>query len=199
MLCSAVAVKEESALVLLARSGDDNALHVLFVRYEPFIREYSGLAGCAGVESDDLMQEGRLGLVSAIKSFRDDAGASFKTFAFLCIKRQILSAVRRAVNGKNVPMNGYISLDDVSANDVSKSQFLCANTLNPEDTVILRERISAVKSALDVMFTPFERKLFLLYLNGFSYNAIAKTLHVGSKKVDNSLQRIKRRLSLLFD
>ena len=181
--------------MLLARNGDDNALHVLFVRYEPFIRAYSGFAGCAGVETDDLMQEGRLGLVSAIRCFRGDAGASFKTFAFLCIKRQIVSAVRRAVSGKNVPMNGYISFDAMCV----KKQVSCSDSSNPEDTVILRERISAVKAALEVMFTPFERKLFLLYLNGFSYNAIAKTLHVGSKKVDNSLQRIKRRLSLLFD
>lgn len=185
-------VKNEIALVLLAKKGDDDALRVLLLRYEPFIKTYSGFAGGARIEPDDLMQEGRLGLISAIRYFRSDAGASFKTFARLCIKRQILSSVRCALNGKNLPMNGYVSLDDALENDIGGYP-------NPEDVVILRERISAVKTAFDGVFTPFERKLFSLYLNGFSYNTIAQKMHVGPKKVDNNLQQIKRKLSLLFD
>jgi RNA polymerase sporulation-specific sigma factor len=191
---SSLAVKDDSSLALLARNGDDSALYVLLARYEPFIRAYSGYSSCAGVEIDDLMQEGRLGLISAVKCFRCDAGASFKTFACLCIKRQIVSAVRRAVSGKNVPMNSYVSLDD----DAAKNE-IPTDSSNPEDMVILRERLTAVKTALTGMFSPFERKLFSLYLNGLSYNIIAETLNIKPKQVDNSLQRIKRKLTLLFN
>jgi RNA polymerase sporulation-specific sigma factor len=190
---SVLTVKDDSALALLARNGDENALHVLLIRYEPFIRTYSGFAGRAGVEADDLMQEGRLGLVSAVRRYNSEAGASFKTFAYLCIKRQIVSAVRRAVSGKNIPLNSYVSFDEMA-----KDEIACSDSLNPEDMVILRERISAVKAALAGMFTPFERRIFSLHLSGCSYKSIGKTMHISSKQVDNSLQRIKRKLSLLF-
>lgn len=191
---SILAVKDDSVLALLARDGDENALHILLARYEPFIMAYSCFKGCAGVEADDLMQEGRLGFMSAVKSFRCDAGAAFKTFACLCIKRQIVTAVRRAASGKNSPMNSYVSLDDVAKNEIP-----CSDSFNPENMVIFEERISAVKAVLAGMFTPFERKIFSLYLNGYSYNDIAKAMNTGKKRVDNSLQRIKRKLSLLFD
>lgn len=192
---SAPAVEDDSVLAMMTRGGDDSALHELLARYEPFIRAYSEFVGRPGVEIDDLMQEGRLGLVSAAKYFSVESGASFKTFAYLCIKRQIVSALRRAFSGKNMPMNGYVSLDD----DIAKNEIPCSDSTNPEDMVILRERISAVKTALAGMFAPEERKVFSLYLYGFSYNAIAREMCIGPKQVDNSLQRIKRKLSLLFD
>lgn len=196
MSCSAslYARKDDTILAVEAKNGDNAALHILFSRYEPFIRAYAGAFGNAAVEIDDLMQEGRLGLASAVKFFDSGAGASFKTFAHICIKRQIISLVRKAQCRRNLPMSGYVSLDDVA-----KSEIPCSKTANPEDMAILKERISAVKTALRSMFTPFERRLFSLYLSGLSYNDIAKSLNVSQKRVDNSLQRIKRRLCLLFD
>lgn len=192
--CSSLAVKDDIALVQAARNGSDDALQALLLRYEPFIRAYSGFFSCAGVETEDLMQEGRIGLVSAIRLFRCDAGASFKTYACLCIKRQIVSAVRCAVSGKNKPMMCYVPLEDIGKNEIPYSDLQ-----NPEDMVINKERISTVKAAVADLFSPVERRIFSLYLNGFSYDAIAKAMNISKKQVDNSLQHIKRKLSLIFD
>jgi RNA polymerase sporulation-specific sigma factor len=186
--------EDESVLVLMARKGENEALHILLTRYEPFIRMCSEFDGNIGVEVDDLMQEGRLGLFSAVKSYRCEGGASFKTYACLCIKRHIFSAKRHAKRDKNLPMNSYVSLDD----DAVKNTITLFTSANPEDIVISMERIAAVKDALTGMFSPFERRLFSLYLSGFSYCDIAESLHVCKKQVDNSLQHIKRKLSILF-
>lgn len=194
MTVSVLDVKNEAALVFAAQNGDENALRLLLSRYEPFIRARSGSSGGACAEPDDLMQEGRMGLLSAVKSYQPDAGASFKTFAQLCINRQILSATRRASNKKNAPMRGYLPLDEAISNEIAGS-----SDQNPEDVVILRERLRAVKEALSGLFTPFERRLFSLYLGGLSYRDISKELKVSPKKIDNSLQQIKRKLGLLFD
>lgn len=176
--------KDEN-LAVRAQNGDETALRAIFERFEPYIRFYSAQYKCSRVDFDDLVQEGGIGLVSAVRFFRSDAGAAFKTFACLCIRRQILSAMRN-VNRKEV-----VSLDNISN--------LNSNAENPEDVVIMRESISSVKDALLMSFTPFERKLFLLYIEGFSYKSIAKELRVGTKKVDNSLQSIKRRLGVLIN
>ena len=176
--------KDEN-LAFRAQNGDETALSAIFERFEPYIRFYSAQYKCSGVDFDDLVQEGGIGLVSAVRFFKSDAGAAFKTFACLCIRRQILSAMRKA-SKKDI-----ISLDYLSN--------LNSNVENPEDVVIMRERISSVKDALLMRFTPFERKLFLLYIEGFSYKSIAKELKVCTKKVDNSLQSIKRRLGVLIN
>jgi RNA polymerase sigma factor, sigma-70 family len=194
MTVSILDVKSEADLIFAAKNGDENALRLLLLKYEPFIRACSGFSGGAGAEPDDLMQEGRMGFLSAIKNFRPDAGSSFRTFAHICIKRQILSVARRAASQKNAPMNGYIPLDEVVGTEIAGSA-----SQNPEDVVILRERLLAVKTAINGVFTPFERRLFSLYLGGLPYRAIAKEMQVGPKKVDNTLQQIKRKLGLLFD
>lgn len=184
----------DGTLAEMAGSGNDDALHLLLDRYEPVIKAYSGRYAKFGIDADDLMQEGRLGLVSAARSYHNERGASFKTFAALCIKRQITSAVRYALRGKNLPMHNYVSLDDDEAqNKISFS------SVNPEDVVISNEQIDAVRKAVSVMFNSYERRLINLYLLGCSYETMAQQLHVSKKQVDNSLQRIKRRLIMIFN
>lgn len=194
MTVSILDVKSEAALIFAAKNGDDNALRVLLSKFEPSIKAYAAVCGGAGAESDDLMQEGRMGFVSAIKNFQSDGGASFKTFAQVCIKRQIVSAARRASSKKNAPMRGYLPLDETATAQISD-----ISVQNPEDVIILRERLNAVKTAVNSVFTPFERNLFSLYLGGSSYRAIAKEMQVTPKKIDNTLQHIKRKLSFLFE
>ena len=193
MTVSILDVKNEATLVYAAKNGDENALRLLLLKYEPFIKTRSLYSGGAYAEPDDLMQEGRMGFLSAVKNYQADGGASFKTFAQICIKRQILSATRRASNKKNAPMRGYLSLEEAVNNEISGPA-----AQNPEDVVIQREQISAVKAAIGGLFTPFERRLFSLYLDGLSYRDISNELKVSSKKIDNTLQQIKRKLSLLF-
>lgn len=190
---SSLELNNDSKLAEMAVNGNNEALKLLIDRYEPFIKACSVLNINIGIEADDLMQEGRVGLISAAQGYQRDGGASFRTYAYICIKRQIASALRNAKRAKNLALNNYVSLDDEA--NVEIAEF---SEKNPEDIVISMERISAVKKALSNMFSPFERKLFSLYLSGFSYDSMANSLHVSKKQVDNSLQRIKRKLSLLF-
>lgn len=176
--------KDCNELVLSARKGDQEAFCVLFDRFKPFIKYYSKKFTNVLIDVDDLSQEGCLGLTSAIRCFKEDSGASFKTYARLCIKRSILSAVRTAGH--------YVTLSLENVGNIDK------RVENPEDLVIMRENILSVKNAIMCGSTPFERKVLLLYINGFSYKSIANKLCVGTKKVDNSLQRVRRRLGLLI-
>lgn len=190
---SSLELNDDSKLAKMAANGDNEALQQLLVRYEPYIRACSSPNSNIGIEADDLMQEGRLGLISAAQRYQCDGGASFKTYACICIKRQITSAVRHAMCLKNLVMNNYVSLDDEE-----NAVITGFSEKSPEDIVISMESVSAVKKALSSMFSSFERKLFSLYLSGFSYEYMANDLHVNKKHIDNSLQRIKRKLSLLF-
>lgn len=186
-------LNDDSKLAEMSVNGDNEALQLLLARYEPFIRACSALNSNIGIEPDDLMQEGRVGLISAAQRYQRGGGASFKTYAYICIKRQIASALRNATRAKHLALNNYVSLDDESNAEIAG-----ISEKSPEDIVISMERVSAVKKALSSMFSPFERKLFSLYLSGFSYDGMANDLHVSKKQVDNSLQRVKRKLSLLF-
>lgn len=190
---SRLELNDDSKLAKMAADGDNEALQLLLIRYEPYIRACSNPNSNIGIETDDLMQEGRVGLISAAQRYQCDGGASFKTFAYICIKRQITSALRHAMRLKNLAMNNYVSLDDEENAEITES-----SEKSPEDIVISMERISVVKKALASMFNPYERRLFSLYISGFSYDDMANDLHVSKKYIDNSLQRIKRKLSLLF-
>lgn len=184
---------DDLQLVQMVKNKDENALNVLFSRYESFIKSNSSMLNYPGIDFEDLIQEGRIGLVSAVNNFRCDAGASFKTYACLCIKRKIVSAVKNALNYKNNPMNTYIPIDDLSK-ELSYSE----RSQNPEETVINKEQITAIRSALSNMFTSDERKIFLMYLSGYSYKNIAETFDIEVKQVDNSLQRVKRKLNMIL-
>lgn len=186
MQSSALNLQDDCELALKAQAGSGAALDLIFERFEPIIRYYSRRYMCAGVDMEDLVQEGSIGLFSAVRRFRGDAGAKFKTYACLCIRRQILSAIRSANR------NGFVLLENADID------FLGSAALNPEDVVVMKESISSLKNALLHGFSSFERRLFTLYISGFSYKAIAKELSVRTKKVDNSIQRIRRRLGILM-
>lgn len=182
---------EELQLLPLASGGDDEALGELIRRFEPLIAESARQYEAAGLDADDLRQEGRLGLVAAVQKYREGRGASFRTFAGLCIKRQMVSAVRRAGSGKNTPLHDYIPLDGVNEPQLG------AEGPTPEEIVISMEYASDLRSAVEKRLTPEERRLFSLYLSGLSYENMAARLHMPKKQVDNSLQRIKRKLGML--
>ncbi|MDR3552051.1 MAG: sigma-70 family RNA polymerase sigma factor [Clostridia bacterium] len=179
-------------LVRLARSGDRQAEGLLIAGFHRFICMRASRFDIDGLDTEDLVQEGTIGLLGAIRSFDLHKGTSFRTYASLCVTTKIISAVRSALRKKQQPLNGYISLDDYSA--ASKAA-LCS-VVNPEDMVMSREAISAVNEFILNYFTPVERKIFALYLAGYSYSAIAKKLNVSAKYIDNSLQRMKRKLSV---
>ena len=182
----------DEALVRLAKSGDQQALGYLISQYGSFIRMRASQFDINGFDKEDLAQEGTIGLINAIRSFDAQKGASFHTYAFHCISTKIISAVRTALRKKQQPLNGYISLDDASA--AGRAAF--CSVVDPEDMVLNREAMNAVNYIISNSLSLVERKILALYLAGCSYSEIAGKLHLGEKYIDNSLQKVKKKLGV---
>ena len=180
---------DDARLVELVRAGDETALSVLFERYTPAVRRHSRTNGVAGIEPEDLMQEGMLGLFSAVLTFDPKQGASFATYADVCIRRRISSARRVASGKKHLPLSGYLSLSGDSP-----ACTLVNDQDNPEEQTISSEDISQIRRMMEEKLSDLERWVLERYLNGETYEAIAWKLGITSKTVDNALQRIRRKL-----
>ncbi|MDR2589442.1 MAG: sigma-70 family RNA polymerase sigma factor [Oscillospiraceae bacterium] len=170
---------------------------------ESLVTEYSWLVrACArpyflaGGDSEDLIQEGMLGLLSAIRSYNPEKGAKFSTYAEFCIRRRIYSAIKSASAGKHTPLNSYISLESPQIDESSTSN---AYTLrSPEDFVIAKEHIGEVEKLLYGALSSFESGVLELYLEGMSYKDMATHLSKPEKSIDNAIQRIRRKLSQIL-
>jgi RNA polymerase sporulation-specific sigma factor len=188
-------ISDEKELLKRARAGDKESLEILFSNYGNFIRMKANTYFIAGAERDDIVQEGMIGLFKAIKDYNEDKNSSFKTFAELCITRQIITAVKAAQRLKHLPLNSYISLykegmDVPSSNDTADSR---PSKNDPEDLLIERERELWVEHELKGLLSDLERKVLARYLRGESYEQIAFKIKITTKSVDNALQRIKRK------
>ena len=181
---------KDSMLARFAREGDDEALRELISRYELFIKLQSKKLSLSGLDKEDLIQEGMIGLFSAVRTYKEEGGASFHTYAILCIKRSMLSAVRSASRRKHQPLNDSISLDDES----NTRALSLISAVNPEDMIVCRENIGLLRNIVETSLTASERGILNMYISGVSYAAIARVLHVSIKTVDNSLQKIKKKL-----
>jgi len=186
---------EDGKLAQFAREGNDDAVLELFNRYELYIRLRSVQMRIAGVETEDMIQEGMIGLYSAVLSFRAEGGASFRTYAYICIKRRILSAVRSANRQKHIPLCNYLSLDD----EANAQSAALTSVINLEDMIVCRENISVLRNVVENSLTASERGILNMYISGVSYAGMAEVLHVSIKSIDNSLQKIKKRLLLSFE
>jgi len=167
---------------------------------ETLVSEYAWLVrACArpyflaGGDSEDLIQEGMLGLLSAIRTYDPDKGAKFSTYAEFCIRRRIYSAIKLASASKHTPLNSYISLEStlLDENSAPSAYFLRV----PEDFVIAREQVGEVERLLYGALSRFESGVLELYLEGMSYKDMAIHLEKSDKSIDNAVQRIKRKLS----
>ena len=139
-----------------------------------------------------------LGLLSAIREFRPDRGARFRTFAEVCVRRRIISVVRAAAGGKHTPLNDSVSLDPslVLANqDFTSFGTAYHQQRNPEDVVIHEENLSALEEAIQKELTGLEAQVLALYLSGLSYAEIAEEVRRSTKSVDNAVQRVRRKIA----
>lgn len=181
-----------AALAGLARAGDERAMTLLVAAFRPFVRSRSAAYAVRGLERDDLEQEGMLGLLAAVRSFRVAAGVPFQAYACLCIRRRMVSALRRARGGGQALLNSAFSLDD----QTNASFVVSSKDANPEEVVIFKEMVrEACSSALRTLSLR-ERMILSLYLSGVSYVGMAGRLHVGVKSIDNTLQKIRRQFRL---
>ncbi|WP_232057771.1 RNA polymerase factor sigma-70 [Listeria sp. PSOL-1] len=183
----------------LARHGDTEALEYFFSKYQPIIYWKSTQYFLQGAERDDLIQEAMIGLFKAIRDFNPEKEASFKSFAEICINRQLLSAVKRSTRKKNFALNHSISLDTKMTDDDTLDWTLIdviseEGAETPEDFLIKNEGLIQIASRLKEVTSPFEKEVLQQYLEGKSYFEMAAYFQVKEKAIDNALQRVKRKM-----
>ena len=190
---------EDLRLVLRARNGDDAALEALVRRYTGFVRLKASSYFIAGGESDDLIQEGLIGLYKAVRDFRSDKDTSFRSFAELCITRQIITAIKTATRFKHAPLNSYVSFSHTPAGQ-EDSDCTLGDALpgpgvdDPVVCVISTEELQSLVFCLGTGLSPLESDALRLYLEGNSYEEMSEELGCDTKTIDNALQRVKRKI-----
>ena len=197
-LLSHDAVSTDDELCAQAAEGDRAAEELLVMRYNRLVRMCARPFFLAGGDSEDLIQEGMLGLLSAIRSFQAEQGASFRTYAEVCIRSRLISAVRSASSGKHSPLNGSISFETPSFDgipDYVSNMAVGLPQKNPEDLLISREEQQEYLDKAKGQLSGFEANVLGYYLEGFSYQEIAAQVKRSTKSVDNAVQRIRRKLS----
>lgn len=193
--------QSDEALRGMAVAGDRAAEEYLVARYAQLVRACARPYFLAGGDSEDLIQEGMIGLLSAIRSFSPDREAGFRTYAETCIRNRLRSAVRTAARDKHRPLNHSISLDDpfFDGNEDPRTYNAAADRLQaPEDLLIGREEREGRMKALRNVLSGFEKTVLELYLAGLSQNEIAQRVGKSLKSVDNAVQRIRRKASAFF-
>ena len=190
---------EDSYLVALAKRGSADAYEKIVKRYRGFVRLKASSYFLLGGDSDDLIQEGLVGLYKAIRDFRSDRESSFRNFAELCITRQIITAVKTATRNKHTPLNGYVSFSATPAgaadSEPTLDEVLPGSTVHdPVNQVISSEELRSLVACLSTVLSDLESRVLSLYLDGHSYTAIGDRLGCDCKTVDNALQRVKRKV-----
>jgi RNA polymerase sigma-H factor len=186
-------------LVALAKGGSTDAYDRIVRRYYGFVRLKASSYFLAGGDSDDLIQEGLVGLYKAVRDFRTDRESSFRNFAELCITRQIITAVKTATRNKHTPLNQYVSFSTSPAastdGEPTLDEILPGPTAHdPVNQVISSEELRSLVACLSTVLSDLESRVLALYLDGHSYEAVGEQLGCDTKTVDNALQRVKRKV-----
>ncbi len=187
----------DEQIVLSAQAGDHDALVHILEQYKGLVRIKARSYFLVGADHEDIVQEGMIGLYKAIRDFRPDRLASFRAFADLCIKRQIITAIKTATRQKHIPLNSYVSLNKPIYEDESERTLLDViegQVTDPEELFINQEEMNALQSMMNQVLSPLERQVLSAFLDGKSYQEIAQHLGRHVKAVDNALQRIKKKL-----
>ncbi len=192
-------MKDED-LIEIIKSGDKVAFDFLINRYKELVNMKVSKYFIIGAEKDDIVQEGLIGLFKAIKSYKSDMKSSFKSFANICIERQLITAIKSSNRQKHMPLNSYLSLNisaydeqdgesDISLIDVFDSALI----EDPLDTITKKEYYKQVEETIDKSLSDFEKQVLNRYINGESYVQIAEKLDTPVKSVDNAIQRIRKK------
>ena len=191
---------QDLQLVMRARNGDGGALDALIRRYTGFVRLKASSYFLAGGDSEDLVQEGLIGLYKAVRDFWADKETSFRSFAELCVTRQIITAIKTATRFKHAPLNTYVSFSHTPAGQESDSECTLGDALpgpsvnDPSVCVISTEELQSLVFTLGSGLSELEADALRLYLEGESYEQMAEDLGCDTKTIDNALQRVKRKI-----
>ena len=193
----------DEELIFLSREGDSQAVDCLLERYKELVRGKARSMYILGGESEDLIQEGMIGLFTAIRDFDPGRDASFRTFAQLCVTRKLYSAVQSSGRQKNIPLNTAVSIyskvrggegsNDPNAPELA-DQISDLGSTDPEKLIIDREDLKNLLNRIDSELSSFEKQVLDLYLTGLGYVEIAHVLGREEKSTDNALQRIRSKL-----
>lgn len=194
----------ELGLILAAQGGDERASSALVARYRGFVRCKARSYFLAGADRDDVVQEGMIGLYKAIRDYDPTRQASFRSFAELCVTRQLITAIKSATRQKHTPLNSYVSLSR-SASLEDEGERLLADILavkgicDPAEIVISEWESARIRQGFTEVLSSLEARVLRLYVEGKSYQEIAEALGRHVKSVDNALQRIKRKVEVQIE
>ena len=192
--------ESDEDLIKRVKAGDNEALEFLLNKYKDIVNMKVSRYFIVGAEKDDIMQEGLIGLYKAIKNFDTEKQNSFKSFANLCVERQLITAIKTSNRQKHMPLNSYLSLNmsayDDTEDDTTIYEVFDANIIeDPLDTITKKEYYENVESIIEKSLSPFERQVLSELVKGNSYTVITEKLDSPVKSVDNAIQRIRKKTS----
>lgn len=193
----------DEQLLAQIKTGDGIALDQLINKYKNFVRAKAKTYFLVGADKEDIVQEGMIGLFKAIRDFKDDKLVSFKSFAEICVTRQIITAIKTATRQKHMPLNSYISLNKPVFEDDGERTLM--ETINhdtvsdPELLFISKEELSRIEGKINEILSPLELEVLHFYLQGKSYQQIAVILNKEVKSIDNALQRVKKKIEKFLE
>ena len=184
----------DEELIEKLRQGEDDITDYILEKYKPLVRKKTNAMYLIGGETEDLIQEGMIGLFKAIRDYKPDKDASFYHFAELCINRQLYSALEASNRKKHQPLNSYISLSEQEHPDAVAAELLVDKESGPEQTVIEQEVWEEYKKRLAQNLSRMENQILQYYLDGNHYIQIAEMMGKSPKSIDNALQRIRQKI-----
>ena len=188
----------DEQIIELVRSGDQMAQDYLLNKYKTLVKSKARAYFLIGADREDIIQEGMIGLYKAVRDYHQEKNASFRSFADLCINRQIITAIKTANRQKHIPLNSYISLNKPVYDEESERTLLdiiaTSIVTDPEELIISKEELKHIESKMNELLSDLELQVVEYYLNGKSYQYIADKLKRDVKSIDNALQRVKRKL-----
>ena len=191
--------KSDEDIIDYIKNGDEEALSYLLNKYKDLVNSKIGKYFIIGAEKEDIMQEGMIGLFKAIKNFDSQKANSFKTFANICIERQLITAIKSSNRQKHQPLNSSLSLNiNAYENEEENSSELIEIFQNktvedPLELITRKEYFTEVENAIDKSLSNFEKQVLNRFVNGESYITIAQKLNSPVKSVDNAIQRIRKK------
>lgn len=193
----------DEQLICRLRNGEDEIMDYLMIKYKSMVRRKARAMYLIGGDNDDLIQEGMIGLIKAVRDFNSEAGQSFSSFAELCVSRQMYSAIASSKRKKHIPLNSYISLYDEGNHEDEKTLPLI-DTIepevenNPETLYFGKESSEAFIEELKENLSDLENRVLYLHMLGTNYRDIANLLDKSPKTIDNALQRIRTKAGKLL-
>ena len=186
----------DEQLVEFAQEKNAEALELLITRYKKAVMKIARSYYLVGGDMDDLLQEGMIGVFKAINNF--NFNGEFKTFAYRCIKTNLITTIKSANRLKHKPLINYVSLSIDDENDVDKNKFFDSGIINPEETYINNETEMELRDKISTSLSSLENIILRYYLDGYSYSEISVKIEKNVKTIDNAIQRIRKKLNVAF-